>query len=115
MNDAQEKLNKTYQAERKKVFAGKQTRVGALEACLRSIREAGCVPNRKFHAAMKAAKALDALAAQPLPDIPSTTYILVGTNGIETKIEVPDTIKDFSKKVNFIHQAAKERDWPLFS
>lgn len=63
----------------------KNKEIGALEICLKHIKAAGGVPNHRFYAALRAARALDAAVAEEAqrPPPEGSDYLIVATNGRE--------------------------------
>lgn len=72
---------------RKKVKTKEISQTSALEICLKHIKAAGCVPNGKFHKALRAARELDRLASLPPPE--GVSYRVLAANGRSFQVFVP--------------------------
>lgn len=81
--------------------------VKALEICLKHIRAAGCVPNSKFYAALRAARALDAACSEPEKTVEGSEFLVVCQNGYKERVFVP--------KGGDIFKIAKARNLEIYS
>lgn len=74
--------------------------ISELERCLQHIKAAGGVPNHRFYAALRAARALKRVLDGPPPE--GVSYRILGANGREFNVFVPtgQSVFDVAREQN---------------